>query len=362
MRCGTIARMVVRILLVLALAARVATAQTPAAVEADFIIRDFRFDSGETLPELRLHYRTVGTPQRDGSGKVCNAVLVLHGTGGTGAQFAGATFAGELFGPGQPLDASAYFVVMPDNIGHGRSSKPSDGLRARFPRYGYEDMVRAQYRLMTEGLGASRLRLVMGTSMGGMHTWIWGQRYPDAMDALMPLASLPDQISGRNRAWRRVAIDAVRTDPSWVDGNYTTQPRGLRTVAQMLWLASSNPVIRQKEAPTLADADRVLDAYVANYVETGDANDILYAIEASRDYDPSPGLEKIVAPLVAINSADDIINPPELGILERGISRVRHGRAIVIPLSEKTAGHGTHTRAGVWKEHLAALLKATEAR
>jgi homoserine O-acetyltransferase/O-succinyltransferase len=352
--------MLVRTLLIVLLAARAAMAQAPTPVEADFVIRDFRFASGETLAELRLHYYAVGTPQRDATGKVRNAVLVLHGTGGTGAQFAGANFAGELFGPGQPLDATKYYVVMPDNIGHGKSSKPSDGLRAKFPRYGYEDMIRAQHQLVTAGLAASRLRLVMGTSMGGMHTWLWAQRYPDAMDALMPLASLPDQISGRNRAWRRVAIDAIRTDPSWLDGNYTTQPRGLRTVAQMLWLAGSNPVIRQKEAPTLADADRVLDAYVATYLKTGDANDILYAIEASRDYDPSPGLERIAAPLVAINTADDIINPPELGILERGIARVRHGKAIVLPLSDATVGHGSHTKAVLWKDHLMALLKATE--
>jgi homoserine O-acetyltransferase len=221
-------------------------------------------------------------------------------------------------------------------------------------------MIRAQHVLLTQALNVGRLRLVMGTSMGGMHTWLWAQRYPYAMDALMPLASLPDQISGRNRAWRRVAIDAVRTDPSWQEGNYTTQPRGLRTVAQMLWLASSNPVIRQKQAPTLADADRVLDEYVDNYIKTGDANDALYAFESSRDYDPKPGLEKIVAPLVAINSADDIINPPELGVLEREIVRVKNGKAIVLPLSDKTVGHGTHTMAALWKEHLVALLKATE--
>ena len=349
------------IVFVLALVfARLAAAQPAAITEADYVIRDFRFASGEVLPELRLHYRTAGTPQRDASGRVRNAVIVMHGTGGTGAQFVGPGFAGELFGAGQPLDAAKYFIVMPDAIGHGRSSKPSDGQRAKFPRYGYQDMVRAHYLLMTEALGASRLRLVMGTSMGGMHTWVWGETYPEAMDALMPLASLPDQISGRNRAWRRVAIDAIRTDPSWQDGNYTTQPRGLRTVAQMLWLAGSNPIIRQKAAPTLTDADRVLDEYVDAYMKTGDANDILYAIEASRDYDPKPGLEKIVAPLVAINSADDIINPPELGILEQGITRVKRGKAIVLPLSDKTVGHGTHTAAAVWKEHLVALLKATE--
>ena len=336
-----------------------ASAQGPLVSEGDFIVRDFRFSSGETLPELRLHYRTVGTPQRDASGKVRNAVLVMHGTGGTGAQFLGANFAGELFGSEQPLDAARYFVILPDAIGHGKSSKPSDGLRARFPRYGYEDMVRAHHQLVTEGLGVGRLRLVMGTSMGGMHTWLWGQRYPEAMDALMPLASLPDQISGRNRAWRRVAIDAIRRDPTWQDGNYTAQPLGLHTVAQMLWLASSNPVLRQQAAPTLADADRVLDEYVDAYVKTGDANDILYAIEASRDYDPKPGLGRIVAPLVAINSADDIINPPELGILEREITRVKQGRAIVLPYSDRTVGHGTHTMAALWKDHLVALLSAT---
>ena len=352
--------MLVRAVLLVLMVARLAGAQPAVVTEADYVIRDFRFTSGEVLPELRVHYRTVGTPQRDASGRVRNAVIVMHGTGGNGSQFVGPGFAGELFGPGQPLDAAKYFVVLPDGIGHGKSSKPSDGLRAKFPRYGYQDMVRAQYLLMTDGLGAAKLRLVMGTSMGGMHTWVWGETYPEAMDALMPLASLPDQISGRNRAWRRVAIDAIRTDPSWQDGNYTTQPRGLRTVAQMLWLAGSNPVIRQKAAPTLADVDRVLDEYVNAYVKTGDANDILYAIEASRDYDPKPGLEKIVAPLVAINSADDIINPPELGILEREIVRVKGGKAIVLPFSDKTVGHGTHTVAAVWKEHLVALLKATE--
>lgn len=336
-----------------------ARAQPPQPVEADFAIRDFRFTSGETLPELRIHYRTVGTPRRDADGRVRNAVLVLHGTGGTGAQFVGANFAGELFGLGQPLDATRYFIVLPDNIGHGQSSKPSDGRRATFPRYGYEDMIAAQHRLVTEGLGVSRLRLVMGTSMGGMHTWLWGQRHPEMMDALMPLASLPDQIAGRNRAWRRVAIDAIRHDPTWQDGNYATQPNGLRTVAQMLWLAGSNPVIRHAQAPTLAEADRVLDEYVATYLKTGDANDILYAIEASRDYDPAPGLERITAPLVAINSADDIINPPELGILERGIRRVGKGQAIVLPFSDKTVGHGTHTMAALWKHHLEALLAAT---
>jgi homoserine O-acetyltransferase/O-succinyltransferase len=333
---------------------------TPRPAEGDFIIKGFTFTSGETLPELRMHYRTFGAPQRDAQGVVRNAVLIMHGTGGTGGQFTGRNFAGELFGPGQPLDIAKYFVILPDDIGHGASSKPSDGLHAKFPRYGYIDMIEAEYRLVKNGLGVNHLRLVMGTSMGGMHTWLWGSRYPDFMDALMPLASLPTQISSRNRAWRRVVIDAIRNDPEWKNGEYTTQPQSLRTAAEMLWLVGSNPILRHKSAPTLADADRVLDQYVANYIKTGDANNILYALEASRDYDPGPGLEKITAPLVAINFADDIINPPELQILETGIKRVPKGRAIVVPASERTSGHGTHTQAAVWKHYLVELLQQTQ--
>jgi len=335
-----------------------APALTP--TEGSVIIRDFGFTSGETMAELRLHYRTLGSPRRDAQGRVSNAVLILHGTGGTGAQFLTPVFAGELFGPGQLLDAARYYIILPDAIGHGRSSKPSDGMRARFPRYGYVDMVEAEHRMVTEGLGVNHLRLVMGTSMGGMHTWLWGSRYPTAMDALMPLASLPTQISGRNRAWRRVVIDAIRNDPEWQGGNYTRQPQSLRTAAEMLWLVGSNPILRQKQAPDRAAADRVLDEYVASYIKTGDANDILYALEASRDYDPGPGLERIQAPLVAVNSADDLINPPELQILEREISRVPKGRAVVVPLSDRTAGHGTHTLAAVWKSALKELLERTE--
>ena len=329
-------------------------------VEGDFVLKDFQFTSGESLPELRIHYRTLGQPRKDERGVVRNAVLVMHGTGGTGGQFTGRNFAGELFGPGQLLDASKYFIILPDDIGHGRSSKPSDGLRAKFPRYGYVDMIEAEHRLVTEGLGVNHLRLVMGTSMGGMHTWMWGARYPDFMDALMPLASLPTQIAGRNRAWRRVVIDAIRKDPEWKDGNYTAQPQSLRVAAQMLWLVGSNPILRQTQAPTLADLDRVLDENVASYFKTGDANNILYALEASRDYDPGPGLEKITAPLIAVNSADDIINPPELQILEREIKRVAKGKAVVLPLSDKTTGHGTHTQAAVWKQYLEELLRISE--
>ncbi|HET7535883.1 MAG TPA: alpha/beta fold hydrolase [Candidatus Didemnitutus sp.] len=331
-------------------------AEYPAPVEGDFVIKGFTFHSGETLSELKIHYRTVGTPQRDASGVVRNAVLITHGTTGSGGAFIRPEFAGELFGPGQPLDATKYFIVLPDGIGHGKSSKPSDGLHAKFPRYGYLDMIVAQRRLLVDGLGVAHLRLVMGTSMGGMHTWLWGENYPNMMDALMPLASLPAPMSGRNRAWRRLAIDAIRHDPEWQGGEYKTQPQSLRTGAEMLYLMSSNPVLRQKEAPTLAAADAALDTFVANYFKTGDANDYLYALEASHDYDPAPDLEKIKAPLVAVNTADDLINPPELGILEREIHRVPHGRAVVIPFSDQTRGHGSHTIAALWKDELVRLL------
>src|SRR2546429_3173562 len=331
-------------------------ADYPTPTESDFTIRDFRFTSGETFPELRLHYRTLGTADKDSQGKTTNAVLIMHGTTGSGAQFIRPEFAGELFDNGQPLDATKFFIVLPDGIGHGKSSKPSDGLRAKFPRYGYRDMIDAQYRLLTEGLSVNHARLVMGTSMGGMHTWLWGELHPDFMDALMPLASLPTQISGRNRAWRRIIIDAIRSDPAWNGGEYKAQPPSLRTAAEILWFMSSNPVLRLKEAPTLAKADEVLDKFVADYMKTSDANDVLYALEASHDYDPGPNLDKIRAPLLAINSADDLINPPELGILEREIKRVPHGRALVIPLSEKTRGHGSHTIAALWKNELVRLL------
>ena len=335
-------------------------ADYPAPVEGDYTIRDFKFASGEILPELRLHYRTLGKPEKDAQGKTTNTVLIMHGTTGSGAQFIRPEFAGELFGKDQPLDATRFFIVLPDGIGHGKSSKPSDGMHAKFPRYGYIDMVEAQYRLITEGLGADHARLVMGTSMGGMHTWLWGELHPDFMDALMPLASLPTQISGRNRAWRRIIIDAIRNDPDWRGGDYANQPPSLRTAAEMLWFMSSNPVLRQKEAPTVAKTDEVLDKFVDGIAKADDANNVLYAVEASRDYDPGPNLPKIRAPLLAINSADDLINPPQLGILEREIKRVPSGRAVVIPLSDQTRGHGSHTMAALWKNQLVSLLKETE--
>src|SRR5438552_9263627 len=255
-------------------------AEYPAPREDDYTIRDFKFTSGETLPELRIHYRTLGKAERDAQGKTRNAVLIMHGTTGSGAQFIRPEFAGELFGKDQPLDAAKFFIVLRDGIGHGTSSKPSDGMRAKFPRYGYIDMVEADYRLLTEGLGVDHARLVMGTAMGGMPTWLWGELHPDFVDALMPLASLPIQISGRNRAWRRMVIDAIRNDPAWTEGDYKTQPPSLRTAAEMLWFMSSNPVLRQKDAPTLAKADEVLDKFVEQIVKPDDANDVLYALEA----------------------------------------------------------------------------------
>jgi homoserine O-acetyltransferase len=347
-------------LILLALAAAVSpAADFPAPAEGDYTIRDFHFNSGQTLPELRLHYRILGSRRGDEQGIVRNAVLILHGTTGSGAQFLRPEFAGELFGQGQPLDASRYYLVLPDNIGHGESSKPSDGLRAKFPNYGYRDMIEAQRRLLTEGLKVNHVRLVMGTSMGGMHTWLWGEIHPDFMEALVPLASLPVQISGRNRVWRRIIIDSIRGAPDWEDGDYQAQPYGLRLAAEMLYFMSENPALRFKEAPTLQRADAALNAYVTKFCTNYDANDVLYAVEASRDYDPGPGLEQIRAPLLAINSADDLINPPDQGILEREIKRVKHGRAILIPESGQTAGHGSHTKAVLWEKDLAQFLEET---
>jgi homoserine O-acetyltransferase len=334
-------------------------------LERDFRIANFRFESGESLPELRIHYRTLGALQRDGNGHAANAVLILHGTGGAGSQFVGSRrgdelFAGELFGPGQPLDAQRYFVVIPDSIGHGGSSKPSDGLRAHFPRYGYHDAVEAQFRLLTQGLGVDHLRLIFGTSMGGMQTWLWGERHSEFSDALMPMACLPTQISGRNRMWRRLVIDAIRFDPAWDGGEYRQQPAGLRPAAQMLLLMSGSAVTRQQAAPTQQAADRLIDQSTAELLGTTDANDLLYQVQSSFDYDPAPDLEKISAPLLAINTSDDLINPPELGILQQQIGRVPHGRALLIPADGRTIGHGTHTKASVWKEQLVELLKTSQ--
>ncbi len=325
-----------------------------------FVIHNFRFASGEVLPELRLHYRTLGQPRRDAAGRVRNAVLVLHGTGGSGGQFLSPLFAGELYGAGQPLDTATHYLILPDNIGHGRSSKPSDGLRARFPRYAYEDMVAAQYRLVTDGLHVNHLLLVMGTSMGCMHSWLWAERYPDVMDGVVPLACFPTQIAGRNRMWRKMVIDDIRSDPDWKSGDYTTQPRGLRAALQLLFAAGSAPLVQQRLGPTRDSAD----AYITRWLDTRfaetDANDLMYQVDASRDYDPSTALDRITAPVLAINSADDFINPPELGLMERLTPRVKRARYVLIPTSERTRGHGTHTAAAVWKEYFGPFVAALE--
>lgn len=324
--------------------------------EGQYTIRDFRFASGEALPELRLHYRSLGEARRGANGKVCNAVLVLHGTTGSGATFIREGFADELFGPGQLLDGERHYIVLPDGIGHGGSSKPSDGLRMGFPRYGYGDMARAQHQLLTEGLGVDHLYLVMGTSMGGMQTWLWGQMFPDFMDCLAPLASLPAEIAGRNRMIRKMIIDSIQGDPAWMGGGYNEQPPGLINAIHLLIVMTSCPLQWQKEAPTRAEADAFLAERIAAHAEALDANDMIYQFAASEDYDPAPGLSRIKAPLLAINSADDQVNPPELGILEAAIGQVERGAHILLPIDERTRGHGTHTLAAVWKHHLAAFL------
>lgn len=346
--------------LVSAGASRAATAGDPPVIEVhegDTVLRNFVFESGERLPELRMHYRTLGTPRRDAQGRVNNAVLIMHGTTGDGTQFLQPQFAGELFAPGQPLDAATHFIVLRDSIGHGGSAKPSDGLRAKFPRYGYRDVVNADHRMLTEGLGVNHLKLVMGTSSGGMQTWLWGVMYPEFMDGLIPLGCLPIQVSGRNRVWRRMISDAIRGDTEWRNGNYTTQPPSLRLAGQVAFFMSSNPVLRQRTMPTLARSDEVLDDFVAAFLAHADANDMLYAIESSYDYDPAPALGQIKARLVAINSADDLIDPPELGILEREIKRVPRGRVVMIPYDRNSRGHGSHTFPQLWKHELAALLR-----
>jgi len=337
-------------------------AAPPEPVEGEFSLNNFQFTSGEILPALRIHYRTLGHPRRDERGVVSNAALILHGTGSSGARFMDAEFAGELFGPGQPLDASRYFLIVPDAIGHGQSSKPSDGARARFPRFGYRDMIAAQYLLLTQGLQVDHLRIVIGISMGGMQAWLWGALHPDFMDALLPMVCLPAQISARNRVWRRVISDAIRNDPEWRGGEYRQQPPSLRIAAQIRFLMGSNPSLRLQQMPTLTVSDAVLDAAVDTAMQQDDANDTLYQIEASWDYDPGPDLDKIRAPLLALNWSDDLVYPPELGILEREIERVPHGRAILIPFTAHSRGHESHLDAAAWKHHLLQLLDSAPYR
>jgi homoserine O-acetyltransferase len=339
------------------IAARISAQDHEAAgAQGDFVMRDFHFADGSVLPELRIHYVTLGAPRRDASGTVRNAVLILHGTTGNGAGFLRPQFAGELFGPGELLDTATHYIILPDGIGTGKSSKPSDGLHARFPHYGYRDMIVAQHRLVADGLHVNHLLLVMGTSMGGMQTWMWGEAYPDFMDGLVPLASVPTQIAGRNRMMRTMMIDDIRNDPEWKHGDYATQPAGLTAAVQLLFMMTSSPLQLQKQAPARDSADSYIHHYLERVVASEDANDYLYQFAASSDYNPAPDLEHIIAPVLAINSADDQVNPPELGLVERLIARVKHGRYVLIPISDKTRGHGTHSLPAVWKGYLAELL------
>jgi homoserine O-acetyltransferase len=329
----------------------------PEPKPGDFTVPHFHFKTGEQM-DVRMHYYTVGTPVKDASGRVTNAVLILHGTGGSGRSLLGPTFAGALFCPGCLLDGTRYFIVSPDNVGHGSSSKPSDGMKMSFPHYDYDDMVALQHALLTQGLGVNHLRLVMGTSMGCMHSWVWTENFPDFMDASMPLACLPTEIAGRNRMWRKMLMDGVKADPAWQNGNYTQEPlEGLRLAEDLLIVAGSAPLFNQKQAPTRDAADTAVEQRLNAALKTLDANDLIYQVDSSRNYNPEPKLETIKVPVMAVNSADDFINPPELGILERLIKRVPKGRAVVIPISDATRGHGSHTIAVLWGNYLADLLQ-----
>lgn len=332
----------------------------PPAVEGDYKVKRFEFESKEVLPEMNLHYYTMGKPQKDKNGQTSNAVIVMHGTTGTGNGFFNDRFAGKLFGPGQLLDASKYYIIFPDAIGHGKSSKPSDGMHMKFPKYTYNDMVKADYLLLTQHLGVNHLRLVMGTSMGGMHTWVWGEMYPTFMDALFPLASLPVEIAGRNRMLRKMAIDLIKMDPEWKGGAYTSQPKvGLTGAISSLVFMTSSPWNMQKGASTRVKAEESLERTKERYLNTLDANDMIYAFDASRDYNPEPQAEKIIAPLFAVNSADDECNPPELNLMEPVIKKIPKGRYILIPTSEKTTGHGTHSNPVMWDMYLKDLMEVS---
>ena len=333
-----------------------AQAQRPAPKEADYLVHDFHFQSGEVLPDLRLHYTTLGEPHRDPQGHVDNAVLLLHGTTRTGRRFLEPSFSKELYGPGQPLDAARFYLIMPDGIGRGGSSKPSDGLHARFPRYGYQDLVNAQHLLVTQALGVAHLRLVLGTSMGGMQTWMWGEQFPGMMDALMPIASQPAAISGRNLLWRRLIATAIRQDPDWANGDYKAPPTHWVSVLPLFNIMADSAPHLQTLGPTRAEANTLYDKLVAQALRTEDANNYLYWFESSWDYDPEGGLARITAPVMAVNFADDQINPIELRVMDKLIARVPHGHYVLIPAGPGSLGHNTQTQAALWKSHLEALL------
>ena len=351
------------LILMLLFCAAPSAAQTDWAArltEGDVTLANFRFRSGETMAELRIHYATLGTPHRDARGNIDNAVMVLHGTGGSGRQFLQPQFADSLYGPGQPLDLARYYVILPDGIGHGRSSKPSDGQRMRFPHYDYDDMVEAQ-RLLLDRLGVARLRLLMGTSMGCMHGFVWAEAHPDRVRAIMPMACLPVEIAGHNRMWRRMAVEGIRRDPAWAEGNYTSQPiQGLRTAVSLLQVAGFAPLYLQRAYPSRETAEAYIVERVERDIATRDADDLIYQLEASRTYNPLPGLERIRTPITWVNSADDFINPPDYGIAEAAARRMPSARYVLIPASAETRGHGTHTWARFWERELVDLLARTE--
>jgi len=329
--------------------------------ERDIVLKDFRFHTGEVLPGLKMHVTTLGQPHRNAAGEIDNAVMVLHGTGGTGQQFLRAQFADELYGPGEPLNIRKYWIILPDNIGHGKSSKPSDGQRMKFPKYDYGDMVAAQHRLLIEGLGVTRLRLIMGTSMGCMHSFMWGENYPEFSRALMPLACEPVEIAGLNRMWRQLAINGIEADPAWKSGNYRTQPiQGLRTAQSLLFVAGSAPLYYQAEYPTNASASAFAEERVRTAMLDLDANDLIYQLDSSRTYDPWPTLDRIKVPLMWVNSADDFINPRNLPFPSAALKRMPTAKFRLIPESASSRGHGTHTWAKFWKAELIALLKRSE--
>jgi homoserine O-acetyltransferase len=326
------------------------------------VLKDFKFGSGETLPELKLHYLTLGEPHRNAVGHVDNAVLLLHGTGGNAHSLLNPVFSDVLFVPGGLLDIQKYFLILPDDIGHGQSSKPSDGMHAHFPAYDYDDMVRGQ-RMMLDAMKVDHLRLILGTSMGCMQGFVWAETYPQFMDALAPFACLPVQLAGRNRMMRYMAIEDIKLDPAWMGGEYKAEPQdGLRAAIEILLVMGSAPLVMQKQEPTRAAAEHYVDEYLARTMPHADANDMIFYLNASRNYDPSPKLETITAPVLWINSADDFINPPELGIAQEIVKRIPHGKFILIPISDATRGHGTHTQAAVWKDYLAEFLRETESK
>ncbi|HZB88442.1 MAG TPA: alpha/beta fold hydrolase [Terracidiphilus sp.] len=360
-------RSVCLLALLLAVVSTIAFSQpAPAApikwptVDGTVTLPNFHFGTGEVLPELRLHYLTLGTPHRNAAGHVDNAILLLHGTGGSAHSLMNPAFADVLFVPGGVLDIQKYFIILPDDIGHGESSKPSDGLHAHFPAYDYDDMVRSQ-RMMLDAMKIDHLRLILGTSMGCMQSFVWGETYPDFMDALAPFACLPVQIAGRNRMMRYMAIEAIKQDPAWMGGEYKTEPaQGLRNANEMIFIMGTSPLQLQKNEPTREQAEQYVDRVLARMTASTDANDMIFYVNASRNYDPSPHLDRITAPVLWINSADDFINPPELGIAPEMVKRIAHGRFILLPISDATRGHGTHTMAAVWKDYLAAFMNETE--